>query len=58
VDLKIRNVEGKTAFEVCKEPEARAELQKWEAAAGLRSMESVDGHDYGNESSGDEGESA
>ena len=24
----------------------------------VRSMESVDGHDYGNESSGDEGESA
>lgn len=78
---QIRNVEGKTAFEVCGEPEAKAELQKWEAMAGLRyklrvkfikdeiltiavpffiirSMESVDGHNYGEESSGEEGESA
>ena len=54
VDLKIRNADGKTASEVCGEPEARAELHKWEAEAGLRSMDSMDGHDYGEESSGDE----
>ena len=34
--IQIRNEEGKTAFEVCGEPEAKAELQKWEASVGLR----------------------
>jgi len=53
-DLGIRNGEDKTASEVCEEPEAKAELQKWEAALGLRSIKTVDGHDYGEESSGDE----
>ena len=36
---QIRNGEDKTASEVCEEPEAKAELQKWEAALGLRYSE-------------------
>ena len=32
-------MEGKTAFEVCGEPEAKAELHKWEAEVGLRYKE-------------------
>ena len=47
VDINLRNVEGKTALDVAKDAEVKAELLKWNASRGIETKTSgYSGDDY------------